>query len=208
MNARKGIQPRIAAVVLAAGGSTRMGQAKQLLPIAGQPMVRRAAQTVCQAGLAQVVVVVGAQAEPVAEALAGLPVQIVVNEAWAAGLSTSVRAGLEALRPEIQAVLMVLADQPALSTGLLEKLVARYEATGAPIVAPLFEGRRGNPILFDRSLFDALGAVEGDRGGRELLQLYEEQVERLEIDDAAILIDIDTPQDYDTVLGNAFSQDT
>jgi len=185
-----------------------MGQVKQLLPIAGQPMVRRAAQTVCQAGLAQVVVVVGAQAEPVAEALAGLPVQIVVNEAWAAGLSTSVRAGLEALRPEIQAVLMVLADQPALSTGLLEKLVARYEATGAPIVAPLFEGRRGNPILFDRSLFDALGAVEGDRGGRELLRLYEEQVERLEIDDAAILIDIDTPQDYDTVLGNAFSQDT
>ncbi len=196
MKARDREQPKVAAVVLAAGGSTRMGRTKQLLPLDGQPMVRRVVQAVCAAGLAQVVVVLGAQAEAISEALTDLPVEIVVNDAWAVGLSTSVRAGLAALRAEVQAALMVLADQPALSPDLLHRLVERYRASGAPIVAPAFGGQRGNPVLFDRRLFAELAAVEGDRGGRVLLRAHAAQVEWVTVDDKAILLDIDTPDDY------------
>jgi molybdenum cofactor cytidylyltransferase len=191
--------PPIAAVVLAAGASTRMGQSKQLLPIGDQPMVRRVTEVVCSAGLAQVIVVVGAGAGAVEKALDGLPVQVVFNEAWPGGLSTSVRTGLGALREEIQAALMILADQPALTPGLLRALVARYQDTGAPIVAPSHQGQRGNPVLFDWTLFPELAAAEGDLGGRALIARHREEVELVEVDDRALLRDIDTQADYEGI---------
>jgi molybdenum cofactor cytidylyltransferase len=191
--------PQVAAVVLAAGGSVRMGQLKQLLPIGGQPMVRRVVEAVCAAGLAQVIVVVGAQAGEVEQALVTLPADVVVNERWVEGMSTSLRAGLQALGPEIQAALIVLADQPALTPNLLRTLVARYRATGAPVVVPFYQGQRGNPVLFDRSLFPELLAVEGDQGGRTLLARHEEEMERVEIDEPAANLDVDTRGDYEKV---------
>lgn len=187
----------MAAVVLAAGASKRMGQTKQLLPIDGQPMVRRVAQAACQAALAQVVVVVGAEAEDVAGALSGLELKIVHNPAWEQGMSTSLRAGLGALRPEIEAALIILADQPGLTPAVLEALVEAYLTSRAPIVAPFYRGRRGNPVLFARTLFAELGQVEGDRGGRALLVGYEGDVARIDLDDAAILLDVDTRRDYE-----------
>jgi molybdenum cofactor cytidylyltransferase len=192
---------QVAAVVLAAGGSVRMGQAKQLLPVNGQPMVRRVTEAVCLAGLDQVVVVVGAYAEEVRDALAGLPVDTVVNPAWAEGMSTSVQEGLRVLRSEIGAALVVLADQPALVPELIRALVDRYRATGALIVAPFYGGQRGNPVLFDRALFPELLAVQGDRGGRRVIARYRGQVERVLVDDVAVMADIDTRQDYVKILG-------
>ncbi len=174
-----------------------MGQLKQLLPIDGQPMVRRVTEAVYAADLAQVVVVVGAQSGAVEEALAGLPVDVVVNQEWAAGLSTSVRAGVQALRPEIQAALMVVADQPGLTPGLIGALMARYRVTGAPLVLPCYQGRRGNPVLVDHSLFPELVAVEGDRGGRALFARHEEEMEWVEIGDPAVMLDVDTPEEYE-----------
>jgi molybdenum cofactor cytidylyltransferase len=190
--------PWIAAIVLAAGGSTRMGQSKQLLPIKCQPMVRRVVAAVCAADLAQVIVVVGAEADAVAEALDGLPVDIVANEHWADGMSTSLRAGLHALRPEAQATLIALADQPGLSAELLDALVARYLKSGAPIVAPYHRGSRGNPVLFDRALFAELLAVEGDRGGREVVARHAQEVDRVDLTSPAMLVDVDTPEEYDS----------
>ncbi len=176
-----------------------MGDLKQLLPIDGQPMVRRTTERVCAAGLAQVVVVVGAQAEAVEEALVDLPVDVVVNEAWAAGMSTSLRAGLDALGAEIEAVLIVLADQPALTPGLLQTIADGHRRSGAPIVAPVYQGRRGNPVLFDRVLFSELRAVEGDRGGRQVLARHEDEIEWLAVQDPAVVLDVDTRQDYQKV---------
>jgi len=190
---------QVAAIVLAAGGSSRMGQPKQLLPFRGQPMVRWAVDAVCSAGLAQVVVVVGAHAQAVVGALAGLPVELVLNPAWPEGMSTSLRAGLNAVRSEIQAVLIVLADQPTLTPDLVGALLARYWTSGAPIVAPFYGGRHGNPVLFDRALFPELAAVEGDRGGRLLLSKYHEQVAQVEVEDAALLVDVDTYRDYERI---------
>jgi molybdenum cofactor cytidylyltransferase len=192
-----GPEAQVGAIVLAAGGSARMGQPKQLLSVGGQPMVRCVVETTCAAGLAQVVVVVGAHATAVAQALEDLPVDMVVNEAWAEGMSTSVRAGVGALHAEIQAVLVILADQPALTPALLQTLVVRYRATGSPIVAPFYHGRRGNPVLFDRSLFPQLLAIEGDQGGRTLITSYQEQVESVQVDDPAVILDVDTHHDYE-----------
>jgi molybdenum cofactor cytidylyltransferase len=194
---------QIAAIVLAAGGSARMGHPKQLLPVNGRPMIRLVAEAVAAAGLAQVVIVTGAHAGAVRAALAGLPVETVVNETWAEGMSSSVHAGLQALRPEIQAVLLVLGDQPALTADLLQSLAAHYRATRAPIVAPFYRGQRGNPVLFDRVLFAELLAVEGDRGGRLVVARHQEQVERVDVQDAAVVMDIDSPQDYEEALGQA-----
>lgn len=192
---------QVAAVVLAAGGSSRMQVPKQLLPVGGQPMVRRATEAACAAGLAQVVVVVGAHAEAVAQTLAGLAVEVVVNDAWAGGMSSSMQAGLRTLRQEIRAVVVMLADQPALTPDLIRTLVTRYQETEALIVAPFHKGRRGNPVLFDRALFPELLAVEGDRGGRQVILRHQNRVERVEVDDLAVMMDIDTPQDYGSLLG-------
>jgi len=197
MTAETVTTPQVAAIVLAAGGSTRMGQPKQLLPVGGQPMVRRVTAAACATELAQVVVIVGAQADAVRQALIGLAVDVVVNESWAEGMSTSVQAGLSALASSIQAALIILADQPGLTPELLNTIVARYRATRAAIVAPFYQGRRGNPVLFDRSLFGELMATRGDQGGRMLVLRHERALERVEVDDPAILLDVDTRQDYE-----------
>jgi molybdenum cofactor cytidylyltransferase len=176
-----------------------MGQPKQLMQLGGQPMVRRVVARVCAAGLEQVVVVVGAHATAVKQALRDLPVDIVANLAWSEGLSTSLRAGLDALQPGIQAAIIVLADQPALTPALLQALVARYRTTGALVVAPFYQGQRGNPVLFDRGLYHELQAVRGDRGARDLLARYHDRLERVEIDDPTFLLDVDTLQDYERI---------
>jgi molybdenum cofactor cytidylyltransferase len=199
MDTEQRTRPPVGAVILAAGGSSRMGEPKQLLTIAGQPMVRRVTQGVCAAGLDQVVVVVGAHAQAVQKALGGLAVQIVHNRAWAEGMSSSLRTGLDALRRDIQAALVVLADQPGLTPDLVRSLVVHYQTTRAPIVAPFYRGRRGNPVLFDRALFADLRGVEGDQGGRDLLIRYQDRVQRVEVDDPASLLDVDTHQDYRTL---------
>ena len=191
----------VGAIVLAAGGSARMGQPKQLLPIDDRPMVRYVAEIVVATGLDQVIVVTGAHAGAVEAALAGLPVEFARNESWSGGMSSSMRTGLRALRSEVQAVLMVLGDQPGLTSALLQSLVARYRATRALIVAPVYRGQRGNPVLFDRVLFPELLAVQGDRGGRALVIRYTDRVEQVEVDNPAVIMDVDSPQDYDGLLG-------
>lgn len=180
-----------------------MGKPKQLMPIDDQPMVRHVTKVVVATGLAQVIVVTGAHAAAVEAALADLPVELVRNESWAEGMSSSMRSGLCALRREIHAALLILGDQPTLTTALLKSLVSRYRATGAHVVAPVYRGRRGNPVLFDRALFPELLAVRGDQGGRTLVHRYRDQMEHVEVDDPAVLMDIDSPQDYDGLLGTA-----
>jgi len=150
-----------------------------------------------------VIVVVGADAEKVEAALAGLPVELVRNRAWREGMSTSLRTGIGALRPEIAAVLVVLADQPAVTSGLLQELVERYRATQAAIVAPFYRGRRGNPVLFDRSLFPMLLAVRGDRGAREIIEQHAKQIERVACDDPAVVQDVDTLEDFEAATRSA-----
>ncbi len=189
----------VAGIVLAAGPSHRMqGQVKVLLPVEGEPMVRRVARTALLAGLDPVVVVVGHEAEAVSQALADLPVRVVHNPHWAAGQSTSVRAGVEALPPEVGAAVFLLADMPLVTPTLVQALVDVHARTLAPIVAPMVDQRRGNPVLFDRSTFADLLALQGDVGGRFLLQKH--RVLGLPWFDETTQLDVDTPEDYQRVL--------
>ncbi len=185
----------IAGVVLAAGSSQRMeGKNKLLLPVAGEPMVRHVVRTALLAGLHPVVVVVGYQAEAVAQAIADLPVQTVVNEAWQQGQSTSLKAGLRALPANIGGALFLLADMPRVPPTLLRALVATHAQTLAPIIAPIVDHRRGNPVLFDAATFKDLLAIQGDIGGRALLDRY--RVHGVPWLDETTQMDVDTWDDY------------
>ena len=173
-----------------------MGQPKQLLPLGGQPMLRRVAEAACAAQLAQVVVVIGAAADRVQEAVAGLGLHVVYNAEWEQGMSTSLRAGISALRQEIEAALVILADHPGLSPGLIGRLVECYRESGASMVAPAYRGRRGHPVLLARSCFADLLRLAGDEGARSLLRRPGADLVTIEVDDEAIVQDVDTWQDY------------
>ena len=193
----------IAAVVLAAGGSTRFGQPKQLLDWNGVPLLAHVVDEALDAGLAPVVVVLGAHADAIRPALGTRPVQVLTNYRWAEGLSTSLHVGLSALPPEVAGAVFLQGDQPLVSAALLRSLVARFEESGAPIVHPAYEGRRGTPVLFARRLFPELAAVHGDEGGRGLIERHGSVA--VPVDDPDILADVDTPEDYRRLRARAGS---
>ena len=191
----------IAAIVLAAGASTRMGRQKLLLPMGdGRPLVRLSVEQVLAAGVDDTVVVLGREAEAVAHALAGLPVRTVVNPRYAEGQSTSLRTGLDALPAETEAAVIALGDQPLLDPTVIRRLVRTFRASSQPIVVPVYREGRGNPVLFAATLFPELRAVTGDRGGRELIVRDPGRVAEVTLD-AAMPADIDTPEDYDAARG-------
>ncbi len=181
-----------------------MGRPKQLLDWGGRPLVRVAAEHALAAQVERVVVVVGAAREQVVAALAGLPLEIVVNADYAAGQSTSLRAGIGALPPEIAAALVLLGDQPFVTPSILNTLIAAWRASAAPIVAPIYRGQRGNPVLFSRALFPDLLAVEGDQGARGVLAANRDLIEGVPFDDDAPLADIDTPEEYARLVRQHF----
>ncbi|MGH2628165.1 MAG: nucleotidyltransferase family protein, partial [Anaerolineales bacterium] len=185
---------RIAGVVLAAGGSSRLGRPKQLVPWRGRALVRHAAQTALDAGLTPVAVVTGAGATAVGDELGGQAVEIVYNPRWEAGQSTSVRAGVEAVSGRVEGVCFLLADMPRVPPDLIQRELDTYRRTLCPIVAPWAGGRWANPVLFDRAVFEDLLSLRGDRGGRALFDRY--PVLRIEWDES-ILLDIDTPGDLE-----------
>lgn len=197
------VHGRVAALVLAAGGSSRFegDLPKQALPWQpGGTLVGRAADIALQAAtLNEVVVVTGYGAEQVEEALGDRPVRTVFNPDWQAGQSSSVAAGLRGLGPQVSAALFILADQPAVQPETIDLLIARHRQTLAPVVAPLYTGgQRGNPVLFDRRTFPELLALQGDTGGRVLLNRYGQQVEQVVVDQP-VPRGIETMDDYRTM---------
>lgn len=173
-----------------------MGRAKQLLSIRGKPLVRHMAEVALAAPVSAVIMVLGAEAEHVRAVLHDLPVQLVINAEWQAGLSTSLRVGIETAltgAPTLEAVIVCLADQPDLSQEHLRRLIARFERGDCTAVASCAGEITAPPILFDRSWFPKLCTLQGDVGARALLRDSAEKVATVPIASAE---DLDTPEDY------------
>ena len=189
-------ESRIAVLILAAGTSSRMGATNKLLAeVDGVPMVLRALNAAQASAATSVTVVVGHEGAAVRALLAPRAVHVVHNPDFALGLSTSLCCGVAALPDDAQAVLVMLGDMPRISAAHIDRLLDAWDPSRPAIIVPQRGGRRGNPVLWPRALFAAMQTVSGDRGARDLLVQYADQVQRVEIDDDAIFIDVDTPDD-------------
>jgi molybdenum cofactor cytidylyltransferase len=183
---------RVGGVVLAAGKSTRVDGLKQLLRFREKSLVAHSVETALEGDLSPVIVVVGEGSEAVKGVLEHYPVQFVENPEPDRGQSTSVHLGLEALRDHVDAIIFLLADMPLVTSELVKTLVGKHQHTLSPIIAPFSEGRRGNPVLFDRQTFDSLQEVSGDQGGRAVFTRY--PVVGVDWDDS-VLFDVDSEDD-------------
>ena len=191
----------IAAIVLAAGLSRRMGQAKLLMPVGGRAIIRYVVESVLAGGVDSVWVVTGPDVEPIEAALAGFEVQIVVNPAPEEGQAGSVRTGIAALPPSVDAVLVALGDQPSLAPSIIPALLAARRASSKLIVAPRYRDGQGNPVLFKREIFPELLHLTGDQGARPIIQKEPARVEWVELD-LPMPPDVDTPDDYEKIRAN------
>jgi molybdenum cofactor cytidylyltransferase len=187
---------RIAAVLLAAGRSTRMGGPNKLLEFIGERrLVRIAAEEALASRACGVIVVVGHQRGEVEKALAGLPVRIVYNPDFADGLGTSLKAGIGAVPANVDGAIVCLADMPQVDASLIDRLIGAFDPDrGALLVVPTFQGKRGNPVLWARRFFPDLMAVEGDVGARHLIGRYGEAALEVPVDGKGAFVDVDTPQ--------------
>ena len=187
--------PRIGAVVLAAGLSSRMGRNKLLEDIGGKPLVRRVVEAAQASAADPVVVVTGSDTEAVSKALDGLLIGIVENDAYAMGLSESLKRGLKTLPQNCDGALVLLGDMPDVSVALIDRLIAAFDpAEGRAICVATHGGRRGNPVLWARRFFPEMLALEGDVGAKSLMGLYDDLVREVEAPDDAPLVDLDTAE--------------
>ena len=191
---------RVGAIILAAGRSTRMGEAKQLLRMGENTVLGQTLAHVRGAGVDEIVLVLGFSAQTIREQLPISVIEglkVVVNQAYEQGMASSLREGLSALDPQTDAALIVLADQPFIRAETLHRIIEEHGRTNAKIVIPLYRGFRGNPVLLDRSVFAEVMALEGDIGCRAIFRSHLEGIVKVEVDDVGILLDIDNKDDYE-----------
>ena len=188
--------PKIAIIVLAAGRSTRMGARNKLLEdLKGEPIVTHVARQALASKADKVIAVTGFEANLVEAALADHDLTIVANADYAEGLSTSLRAGVAALKKDFDGVIICLGDMPQVEAQHLDRLIVAFAPNeGRSICAPIRHGRRGNPVLWGADFFDELAEVKGDAGAKHLIGEHEDQVAEVDLDSDAIFVDVDTPE--------------
>lgn len=187
----------VTGVILAAGQGKRMGEPKQLLPLGGEAMVLHVARTACQAGFDNVIVITGAYESVVKQVVQDLPLQVIYNEDWEQGQSTSVKKAVLSITAEKQAVVFLLADQPLVSSALMNRIIKAYHETKASIIIPRAQNQPGNPVLFDLGVWrSVLLELAGDEGARQIIRKNQEAVHYIELLDGQIFLDVDTPAEY------------
>jgi len=193
-------QKKIAAIILAAGGSARMGKPKLTLDWHGTPLVRWVARVALNAGCSPVIIVTGAEPDMDYESLANLPLLFAHNADWESGQSSSVRTGINALPQDVDAALILLGDQPQIPVTVLKTLINAYcKETPPPLILAAAAGeQRANPVLFDRVMFPALTNLKGDAGARTIFALY--PVQLIPFENADLKLDIDSPEDYQRLM--------
>jgi len=188
---------RFGAVILAAGRSSRMGEAKQLLRLGEHTVLGQVLENVRGSGVKDIVLVLGHEAEKIRERISTENLNVVINESYQQGMGTSLRAGLAALPPEVDAALIILADQPFIRPKTLGLLMDQYKRSSAQIVIPTYKGFRGNPVLLDRSVFSEVMALTGDIGCRAIFGNHLEGIVKQPVEDIGILLDLDDKEDFE-----------
>jgi molybdenum cofactor cytidylyltransferase len=206
----------IAAIILAAGSSSRIGAGrhKLLLPLGDRPVLAHVIAATLASQARPIIIVLGHQAEQVRTHIADLTTSPAVisieNPHYLQGMSTSLRAGLQALIQRenthqqafhsLDGVIILLGDQPLMTSHIIDTLITCKQTTGKRIIAPLYNGRRGNPVLFDASLFPELMEVSGDEGARSVIEHHRQEVATVELSDAMASYDVDTWEAYQMVV--------
>jgi molybdenum cofactor cytidylyltransferase len=173
-----------------------MGAQKLLLPFGGKTVVAHIVDQIIGSAVDKVHVVVGHEGRRVSRELSDRPVSVVTNPDYKSGMLSSVRCGLTALLPECRAVLVALGDQPSVTSELIDRMVQSFAATQKQILVPLYDGRRGHPVLFSANYRDEILTQYDDMGLRGLLRAHPEEVFDLSVSNSAVLSDMDCPEDY------------
>jgi len=187
----------VAGIILAAGRSTRMGGNKLLLDYRGKPILQHVIDTALGASLAPLVLVLGAEDDRIRSRVDTTGVEVVINANHDQGYATSLQAGLDALDKPCSGAMFLLGDQPLVTGGTIEKLLAAFSAEPERWVAPCCRGRRGNPVITPSCRFDKIYALTGDTGPRAHLKDPAARLKLVEVDDIGVIFDIDRPEDYE-----------
>lgn len=187
----------VSAIVLAAGMSARMGSIKQLLRMGDRSLLETVIENLRKSQVDEIVLVLGFSAETIRQQVSLDGVQVVINEGYREGMGTSLGVGLSNVDPLAQAALVVLADQPFVQPGTIDLLIRRYHERKPQIAIPVYQGFRGNPVLLDRSVFPEVMGLTADIGCRAIFGSHSENILKVPVDDAGILLDVDTKKDFE-----------
>jgi molybdenum cofactor cytidylyltransferase len=190
------------AIILAAGTSSRMGQPKLLLPFGNKTIIESVLQNVLESKADNTLVVLGANRENIEKKIKKYPVNITVNPNFSNGMLSSVICGINVLAPSVQAVVVVLGDQPSISSSTINTLIGQYQKTRKGIILPVYKGRRGHPILLDIKYKKKIKSLNQNIGLRELIHKHPEDILEVKVTNGSVLQDIDTPDDYCKELKN------
>ncbi len=191
------IQP-IAGIILAAGLSKRYGSPKVLLPFRGKPFLRHIAETAIMTGLYPVVIIAGSEIDRISKTVEDLPVMVAINQRWAQGQGTSVSEGIKNLPDKIGGAVFLLSDQPQITPTIIDTLIQTHRTTQKPIIVPVIDAKRANPVLFGKECFSKMAELDGDVGGRSLFNHF--PVHEVPWYDTSMLQDVDTQSDYQELL--------
>jgi len=187
---------KIAAIILAAGESKRMKSPKMILPFKGRTMIECVIGNIQAAGIDEPIIVVGAWKEDIEKVAGNHRVKIVFNRNYRNGMLSSIRCGINSVPPSCDAAVIIPGDMPMVSADVINKVINDYIATGKRIVIPVYQGRRGHPLLVASDLFREINRLDENEGLRQLAQVYPEDVIEAEVDSDSILKDIDTRTEY------------
>ncbi|MEO5976319.1 MAG: nucleotidyltransferase family protein [Chryseolinea sp.] len=188
-----------AIIILAAGSSSRMGTSKQMLEIDGEPLLIHAINVALASGASEVILVLGANEQLHLDLVRGLPVKLITNHYWKTGMGSSIKTGLHHVVSnfrESEAVVIMVCDQPAISTEHIKSLVSTFLSSKKPIIAASYSATVGVPVLFARSFFSNILMLPDDQGAKKIIVQFPDQVVMVDIPEASD--DLDTPEDYDS----------
>jgi molybdenum cofactor cytidylyltransferase len=191
----------ISAIILAAGESKRMGQPKQLLPFRGSTILGQIMENLLPSQAAEIIVVLGSQAEKMIPQISREPVKIVVNPDFEQGMSSSIKCGLSRISAAADGVMIVLGDQPLIEKETIDLLIEKHRQSERGITLPVYKGLRGHPVIFTMKYKDELMRLTGDIGGKQIVERHPSDVLEVEVDCESVVISIDAESDYQSLVG-------